>query len=81
MKPNYDAMTNAELRAYILAHRDDLDAMEAFFSRRSPDSEAIWGFIHQKPKQSGNSRWKRFALFLNKTNKKQPIVVNALMRR
>lgn len=42
MKPNYDEMTNAELRTYILQHRDDLDAMEAFFARRSPDSEATW---------------------------------------
>ncbi|NJL42166.1 MAG: hypothetical protein HC899_40200 [Leptolyngbyaceae cyanobacterium SM1_4_3] len=41
MKPNYDAMTNQELRAYILRHRDDIDAIEAFFARRSPDSEAV----------------------------------------
>jgi hypothetical protein len=40
MKPNYDEMTQAELRVYILEHRDDLDAIEAFFARRSPDSEA-----------------------------------------
>jgi hypothetical protein len=40
MKPNYDEMTQTELRAYILGHRDDLDAIEAFFARRSPDSEA-----------------------------------------
>ncbi|NEQ98639.1 MAG: hypothetical protein F6K30_18290 [Cyanothece sp. SIO2G6] len=42
MTTNYDAMTNAELRAYILQHRDDLDAMEVFFARRSPDAEATW---------------------------------------
>lgn len=42
MKPNYDTMTNTELRSYILEHRDDLDAIEAFFARRSPDSEAVW---------------------------------------
>ena len=42
MTTNYDAMTNAELRTYILQHRDDIDAMEAFFARRSPDSEATW---------------------------------------
>jgi hypothetical protein len=36
MKPNYDAMTNQELRAYILQHRDDVGAIEAFFARRSP---------------------------------------------
>ena len=43
MKQDYDKMTNAELRAYILQNRgDDLDAMEAFFARRSPDTEATW---------------------------------------
>ncbi|MEB3233136.1 MAG: hypothetical protein VKJ64_19175 [Leptolyngbyaceae bacterium] len=42
MTTNDDAMSNAELRAYILQHRDDLDAMKAFFARRSPDSEATW---------------------------------------
>jgi hypothetical protein len=41
MKPNYDAMSRSELRAYILQHRDDVDAIEAFFARRSPDSEAV----------------------------------------
>lgn len=41
MKPNYDAMTRAELRAYILQYRDDVEAIETFFARRSPDSEAM----------------------------------------
>jgi hypothetical protein len=40
MKPNYSKMTQTELRAYILEHRDDLDAIETFFARRSPDTEA-----------------------------------------
>ncbi len=40
MKPNYNEMTQTELRTYILEHRDDLEAIEAFFARRSPDSEA-----------------------------------------
>lgn len=42
MKPNYDVMSNAELRAYCLEHREDISALEAFFARRSPDSEAVW---------------------------------------
>ena len=42
MKPNYDAMSNAELKAYCLKHREDIGALEAFFARRSPDSEAVW---------------------------------------
>lgn len=42
MKPNYDAMSWAELKAYILAHRDDLEALDAMYARRSPDAEATW---------------------------------------
>jgi hypothetical protein len=42
MKPNYDVMSWSELRAYILAHRDDVDALDAMYARRSPDSEATW---------------------------------------
>jgi hypothetical protein len=42
MKPNYDAMSWAELRAYIVEHRDDLDALDAMYARRSPDTEATW---------------------------------------
>jgi hypothetical protein len=42
MKPNYDAMSWSELRAYILDHRDDVEALDAMYARRSPDSEATW---------------------------------------
>jgi len=43
MKPNYEAMTNKELKAYILTHRDDDEAIRILFSRRNPpDSEATW---------------------------------------
>lgn len=42
MKPNYEQMSWKELRAYCLAHRDDLDPLEVFFARRSLDSEATW---------------------------------------
>ncbi|MGV0025503.1 DUF6887 family protein [Phormidesmis priestleyi] len=41
MKPDYAKMSWKELRTYCLQHRDDLDAIESFFSRRSPDSEAV----------------------------------------
>jgi hypothetical protein len=51
MKPNYHEMTNAQLRAYILQHRHDLDAMEAFFARRSPDAEATWFHPPKNPEE------------------------------
>ncbi|WGV25059.1 DUF6887 family protein [Halotia branconii] len=43
MKPKFEAMTNKELIAYILAHRDDDEAIRVLFGRRNPpDSEARW---------------------------------------
>ncbi len=42
MRPNFEEMTNAELRAYALAHRDDIEPLRVLYSRRSPDSEATW---------------------------------------
>ncbi|MBH8564809.1 hypothetical protein I8748_21930 [Nostoc sp. CENA67] len=32
-KPNFDAMSEAELRAYVYAHRDDQEAFYAFVDR------------------------------------------------
>lgn len=42
MKPNFEKMTRKELKAYVLAHRDDQEAIDLLMSRRSPDSEAVW---------------------------------------
>ena len=42
MRPNFEEMTSAELRAYALAHRDDVEPLRILYSRRSPDSEATW---------------------------------------
>jgi hypothetical protein len=42
MQPNFEKMTNAELRAYALAHRDDVEPLRVLYRRRTPDSEATW---------------------------------------
>jgi hypothetical protein len=42
MKPNFESMSNTDLKAYILAHRDDLEALDALVSRRTPDENAVW---------------------------------------
>lgn len=42
MKPDFKTMPRKDLIAYVLAHRDDDEAVETLISRRSPDSEAIW---------------------------------------
>jgi hypothetical protein len=38
MTPNFDAMTNTELRTYAIGHRDDLVAVRTLFSRRDPNA-------------------------------------------
>ncbi|NJK74816.1 MAG: hypothetical protein HC942_13050 [Microcoleus sp. SU_5_6] len=43
MKPNFEEMSRSELKAYVLSHRDDDEAIRIFFSRRNPpDSKATW---------------------------------------
>ena len=36
MKPNFETMTKAELRAYVLEHREDEEALRSLMSRRDP---------------------------------------------
>ncbi|NEQ40762.1 MAG: hypothetical protein F6K40_32900 [Okeania sp. SIO3I5] len=31
MKPNFEEMTKAELKAYVLQHRDDIEAIRSLF--------------------------------------------------
>lgn len=38
----FDTMSKADLKAYVLAHRDDDEAFQALLSRRSPDETATW---------------------------------------
>lgn len=41
MTLNFESITRQELKAYVLTHRDDRDAIDLLMSRRSPDSEAV----------------------------------------
>ena len=59
MKPNFEAMSRQELRTYVLAHREDMEALNALFNRRSPDSEATW--FHTP--QSDEELQQQFELF------------------
>ncbi len=68
MKPNYDTMSWSELRAYILAHRDDLDALEALYARRSPDSEATW-FTPPKTEEEWQQQMEMVRPFLERRSK------------
>ena len=71
MKPNFEEMTNAELRDYALKHRsdDDVDALRVLFSRRKPDSETIV-FYPPKSKQEEQEQFDLFERILEeKANK------------
>ncbi|MGV0024601.1 DUF6887 family protein [Phormidesmis priestleyi] len=38
MKPDFAAMTTLELRAYVLAHREDQDALQAYLDKRHSEN-------------------------------------------
>ena len=38
MKPNFEIMSKAELRAYVLENKEDKEALRALMSRRDPNS-------------------------------------------
>ena len=38
MKPDFSSMTLQELRAYVLTHREDDEAIEALIKRGNPNS-------------------------------------------
>jgi len=42
MAPNFEEMTNKQLIAYALAHRDEMEPLRVLYNRRTPDSEATW---------------------------------------
>ncbi|MCL1468579.1 DUF6887 family protein [Argonema galeatum] len=62
MRPNFEKMSGKELREYAIAHRGDKDideVLNVLYSRRSPDSEAIW--FH--PPKNKEEEQEQFELF------------------
>ncbi|MFB2894460.1 hypothetical protein ACE1CI_16240 [Aerosakkonemataceae cyanobacterium BLCC-F50] len=73
MKPNFEAMTNAQLKAYALAHRggdDDLEALRVLFSRRKPDSETIV-FHPPKTKEEEQEQFELFKRIVDEKTRKK----------
>jgi hypothetical protein len=65
MKPDFSMMTTPELRAYLLDHRDNEEALHAYLDRRHSEnpnarlynaeddvSEAISGYLEKKKHES-----------------------------
>jgi hypothetical protein len=42
MKPNFQAMTKAELRAYVLEHREDTEAFQALADKVLDNPNLKW---------------------------------------
>jgi hypothetical protein len=42
MKPDFHAMSQAELRSYVIAHYDDLEAFEALADRAYSNPNPQW---------------------------------------
>lgn len=73
MKPNFEAMTNAELKAYALANRggdDDLEALRVLFNRRKPDSETIV-FHPPKTKEEEQEQFELFKRIIDEKTRKK----------
>lgn len=60
MTPNYQSMSRAELKQYILAHRDDDEALNELVKRRNPNTvtypanlpaEEVKGIIENKVRE------------------------------
>jgi hypothetical protein len=61
MKPDFSTMSRTELRAYILAHREEEDAFFAYIDRSN--NEATW--VDCPPVESSEAL-QEFPLFLEK---------------
>ncbi len=59
MRPNFEKMTNKELREYALTHRDEIEPLRVLYRRRTPDSEAIW-FHPPKTKEEEQQQFELF---------------------
>lgn len=71
MKPNFEQMTDAELRAYAREHRseEDIEALRVLFNRRKHNPEAIL-FYPPKNKQEENEQFELFKRIIDEKQKK-----------
>jgi hypothetical protein len=71
MKPNFEQMTDAELRAYAREHRseEDIEALRVLFNRRKHNPEAIL-FHPPKNKQEENEQFELFKRIIDEKQKK-----------
>ena len=64
MHPNFETMTIAELRAYALTHRDEVEPLKEIYRRRTPDTDAVW-FKLPQTKEEEEQQLQRFKQILS----------------
>jgi hypothetical protein len=64
MHPNFEAMTNSELKAYALTHRNEVEPLRELYRRRTPDSEAVW-FKLPQTKDEEQQQFEQFKQMLS----------------
>jgi len=70
MKPIFEKMSREELRDYVLAHRDDLEALDALVNRQKPDSERIV-FHPPKTKEEEQEQFELFKQIVDEKTRKK----------
>ncbi|MBC6421709.1 MAG: hypothetical protein GDA43_11830 [Hormoscilla sp. SP5CHS1] len=70
MQQNFEVMTNKELIAYALAHREEVEPLRVLYRRRIPDSEAIW-FHPPQTREEEQQQFELFKRIIDKTQKNQ----------
>ncbi|MBC6473621.1 MAG: hypothetical protein GDA48_13045 [Hormoscilla sp. GM102CHS1] len=70
MQQNFEVMTNKELIAYALAHREEVEPLRVLYRRRTPDSEAIW-FHPPQTREEEQQQSELFKRIIDKTQKNQ----------
>jgi hypothetical protein len=64
MQPNFEAMTNRELKAYALTHRNEVEPLRELYRRRTPDSEVVW-FKLPQTKDEEQQQFEQFKQMLS----------------
>jgi hypothetical protein len=70
MQPDFEKMTNKELRDYALNHREEVEALRVLFSRRTPDSESIL-FHPPATKEEQQQQFELFKQMVQEREKRQ----------
>ena len=51
MKPDYKTMSKAELKRYVLDHREDMEAIRELFINRSDPNGKVYPFAMEEEEQ------------------------------